>query len=147
VLSVWESNGGLALEIAAAAVDPAGVAPADATWQAARFVGQPITTLPVTIVFEGSGIALIGTIGEACGRGHVRVFIDGVETFDRTGFWQNPSMPGGDSVLFAWRWLKPATHTIQLEPGDAAQIGASVMHLGSLVLATTSTDGTVGFTR
>jgi hypothetical protein len=135
VTSVWESNGGLALEIAAAALDPGGIAPDDDTWQAARFVGEPVTTLPATIVFDGSGIALIGTIGQACGSGHVRVFIDGVETFDRTGLWQNPSMPGGDSVLFAWRWSKTGTHTIRLEPGNAAEIGPSVMHLKSFVIA------------
>jgi hypothetical protein len=147
VTSVWESNGGLALEIAAAILDPAGIAPADDTWQAAKFVGQPITTLPATIVVDGSGIALIGTLDQAVAGRHVRVFIDGVETFDRSGLWQNASMPGGDSVRFAWRWSKSGPHTIRLEPGDAGEVGRSVMHLESFVLPAPPSNDAVGVAR
>lgn len=133
--SVWESNGGLALQIAAAALEP-GSSPADLnTWQDGRFIGDPVTTLPATIQFEGSGIALIGSISEACQRDHVRVFIDGVETFDQTGLWQNASMPKGDSVLFAWRWPEAGKHVIRLEPGDASETGHPVADLRSFVVA------------
>jgi hypothetical protein len=146
VTSVWESNGGVALEIVAGVLDPAGIAPADDTWQGARIVGQPITTLPATFTFNGSGIALIGTLGQAVAGGHVRVFIDGVETFDRSGLWQNASMPGGDAVRFAWRWSKPGPHTIRLEPADAGEVGRTVMHLESYVLPAPPTNDAVGIT-
>lgn len=132
--SVWESNGGLALEIAAASLDPHGTAPATDAWQDARFLTEPVTALPATIQFEGSGIALIGTMSKRCESEHVRVFIDGVQTFDQTGLWQNASMPTGESVLFAWRWPEPGKHTIRLEPGDPAQDGESVVDLKSFVL-------------
>lgn len=56
-------------------------------------LARTITALPATIPFRGSGIVLSGTIGKLCARAHVHVFIDGVETFDRTGLWQNHSMP------------------------------------------------------
>ncbi|HYZ15782.1 MAG TPA: hypothetical protein VE591_05250 [Candidatus Acidoferrum sp.] len=147
VTSAWESNGGLTLEIAAAALDPDGIARDDSTWQAGRVVGVPLTTLPATIVVDGSGIALIGTIGQAAAAAHVRVFIDGVETFDRDGLWQNPSMPRGDAVLFAWRWPQPGKHTIRLEPGDPHQVGTSVMHLQSFVLAPPPSNDAVGVAR
>lgn len=132
--SVWESNGGLALQIAAAALAPEATPSEVHGWKNGRFVGDPVTTLPATIQFDGSGIALIGTIGEECQRDHVRVFIDGVETFDQTGLWQNSNMPKGDSVLFAWRWPETGTHTITLEPGDPAQTGRAVADLRSFVI-------------
>jgi hypothetical protein len=133
--TAWESNGGITLEIAAAALDPDGITHGGDMWQAARMIGVPLTTLPATIEVDGTGIALVGTIGQAVAASHVRVFVDGVETFDRDGLWQNASMPGGEAVLFAWRWPKPGKHTIRLEPGDPAEAGPSVMHLQSLVLA------------
>lgn len=132
--SIWESNGGLALQIAAAALDPGASVPEIDAWDGAKPIGDPITTLPAIVSFTGSGIALIGTIGEQLQTAHIRVFIDGVETFDRTGLWQNASMPGGESVFFAWRWPEPGNHTIRLESGDPA-IGANdVLHLQSVVL-------------
>lgn len=44
----------------------------------------------------------------------MHVFIDGVETFDHTGLWQNYSMPDGDSIFFAWRWASRGLHVIRL---------------------------------
>jgi hypothetical protein len=133
--SVWECNGGLALEIAAAGLDPNGTAPDQNVWSAGQALPDAVTRLPATIVFDGSGIALVGTISELCTSAHVRVFIDGTETFDRTGLWQNPSMPSGDSVLFAWRWLKPGQHTLQLEPADPSEAVPGAVHLQGVVLA------------
>ena len=118
-VSVWQSNGGLALEIAAAALAPNAVPQID-TWDNARFVPTHIDTLPATIEFDGSAIAIVGTMGdECCELGHARIYIDGVETFDHTGIWQNKSMSGAvpDSVLFAWRWPTSGHHTIAFEPG------------------------------
>ena len=63
---------------------------------------------PASIAVTGSAIALIGTLGERCCEpGHARVFVDGRETVDGTGIWQNKSSSGRSlprSVLFAWRW-------------------------------------------
>lgn len=118
-ISVWQTSGGLALEITAAALAPT-VTPATPSWTAAHFVAQRFTTLPATLTFYGSSIALIGTMGEKCCEpGHARIFLDGVETFDRTGIWQNKSQTGSvpNSVLFAWRWPRPGRHTIRFEPG------------------------------
>jgi len=47
--------------------------------------------------------------------------LDGVETFDWRGVWQNKLntelvMPG--SVLFAWAWAKPGAHRIEFLPGE-----------------------------
>ncbi|MGH7684065.1 MAG: hypothetical protein ACREMT_06960, partial [Vulcanimicrobiaceae bacterium] len=90
--------------------------------------------LPATITFEGSGIALVGTIGKPCETAHLRVFVDGNETFDRTGLWQNHDMPGGQAVRFAWRWPEIGRHTIRIEPSVPADFGPNAIHLSSVVL-------------
>jgi hypothetical protein len=131
--SLWESNGGFALQIAASQVDPSVVVAQPHAWQGAYAAGA-ITSLPATLRIRGSGIALVGTMGASCEHAHVRVFIDGVQTFDRTGLWQNPSMPGGTSVLFAWRWRKAGKHTIVLKPGGAADKGPGHVRLRPYVL-------------
>ncbi len=126
--SIWESNGGLALEIAAASLDPyAQVLTTDA-WSD-FYVAPALTTLPATITVKGSGIALMGTLAQACQNAHVHVLIDGVETFDQTGLWQNYSMPDGDSVFFAWRWKTPGTHTITLEPSAGSDLAGHAIDL------------------
>jgi hypothetical protein len=115
--SAWQGNGGLALQIAAAALAPhRRIARVD-TWSDARAIGPALTTVPATIEFTGSGIALVGTLGPKCEGQHVRVFIDGTETFDRSGLWTNHSMPGKNlpAVVFAWRWRTPGPHTLRLE--------------------------------
>jgi hypothetical protein len=123
--SLWESNGGLALEIAAGALAPRRMIPRVDTWNGGHVVGPAIVTLPATVSFAGSGIALVGTMGRRCQGAHVHVMIDGAETFDRTGLWQNKSMPDGrtTAVLFAWRWPHPGVHTISLQPGNNAVEG------------------------
>ena len=64
---------------------------------------------------------------------HARVFIDGRETFDGTGIWQNKSSSGRkipNTVLFAWRWPKPGKHTISFKPGTPnAKEGGTFLHL------------------
>jgi hypothetical protein len=119
--SIWESNGGFALEIAASALDPNRQVAVGNGWSAATFFGTPSTTLPATITFDGSGVALVGTVGPACESSHIRVLVDGRQTFDQTGLWQNKRMPDGNRriVLFAWRWSASGEHTITLEPGAA----------------------------
>ncbi len=131
--SAWETNGGLALEIAAGALSANGAVAIPQGWASDGYVTAQITSLPATISFTGSGIALVGTMSERCQERHVRVYVDGVETFDRTGLWQNPTMPKGTSVLFAWRWPSSGEHTIVLEPADASELGGGVIDLQGFV--------------
>jgi hypothetical protein len=118
--TAWQTNGGIALMIAAAALAPREV-PAPDAWRRAQHVTRGIMSLPATITFTGSAIALFGTLGErCCEAGHARVFVDGRETFDRTGIWQNKSSSGvalPDSVLFAWSWPRLGAHRLRFEAG------------------------------
>jgi hypothetical protein len=132
--SIWESNGGLALEIEAAALDPDGVAAVGNGWQDARWLGAAVTQLPATITFEGTGIALLGTIGPAGETAHLRVFVDGVETFDQTGLWQNHGMPIGSAVRFAWRWPTAGKHTIRLEAPALEPLGPNAVYLQGMIV-------------
>jgi hypothetical protein len=131
--TAWQANGGLALEIAAAALAPR-TATRTSGWTAARRFATDVSTLPATITIRGSGVALYGTLGEQCCEpGHARVFVDGRETFDQTGIWQNKSSSGrtiGNTLLFAWRWPKAGTHTLVFEPGiENGKEGGSFLHV------------------
>jgi hypothetical protein len=95
--------------------------------------------LPASLTFTGTGIALIGTLGEqCCDVGHARVLLDGVETSDTTGIWQNESSSGRtipDTVLFAWRWPTSGRHTLTIYPGIAdAKEGGSFVHIQSYLV-------------
>jgi hypothetical protein len=86
------------------------------------------------LTFRGSGIALLGSLGEkCCESGHASVLIDGRETFDQTGIWQNKSSSGRSipgTVLFAWRWTNVGTHTLTFEPGTPnGKEGDPFLHL------------------
>ncbi len=119
-VTAWQANGGASLEIAAAALAPDLVVQPP-SWADASTRPTDVSRLPSHISFRGSGIALMGTLGqECCEAGHARVFIDGRETFDQTGIWQNKSSAGisiPGTVLFAWRWPRPGRHTLTFEPG------------------------------
>jgi len=133
-ISAWSSSGGLTLAIAAGALDPKGVATSPDYWANERFVADPIVSTSATIAFTGRAIALIGTIGDVCCEaGHVRVFIDGNETFNNTGIWQNKSPASRslpNSVLLSWRWPVSGQHRIAFRPGiDNAKEGGSFIHL------------------
>lgn len=133
-VTAWQTNGGLALEIAAAALAPRTPAVAASAWAHARHVKDAISTLPASITFRGSGIALYGTLGQnCCEPGHARVFVDGRETFDGTGIWQDKSSSGRmipNTLLFAWRWPRAGTHTVSFQPGVAnAKEGGSFLDL------------------
>jgi hypothetical protein len=87
---------------------------------------QPYARRPVgSVTVHGSGIALLGTLGEHCCEvGHAGVFVDGRKTFDETGIWQNKSSSGrtiDGTILFVWRWRTPGTHTISFQPGSETQ--------------------------
>lgn len=140
--TAWQTNGGLALAIAAAALAPNQAARKTNDWGDAGSKPVSVVTghLPASVAFTGSGIALIGTLGErCCESGHARLRIDGKETFDRTGVWQNKSSSGRslpDSVLLAWRWPKAGKHVIELLPGEYnAKEGDSFVHVQKTLVA------------
>jgi hypothetical protein len=140
-ITIWQANGGYVLAFAQAGLDPTGTPPTTTAWANATSHSASITTssLPASIVFIGTGIALIGTLGEqCCEAGHARVFVDGVETTDTTGIWQNKSSSGlaiPNTVLFAWRWPRPGRHTISLYPGiENAKEGGSFVHIQSYLV-------------
>lgn len=139
--TAWQSNGGYALAVAAAGLDPNGTPATTSAWAWAGSFPLSITTasLPVSITFTGTGIALIGTLGERCCQaGHARVLIDGTEPVDTTGIWQNKSSSGisiRNTVLFAWRWPTAGRHTIQIQPGIYnAKEGGSFIDIQSYVV-------------
>jgi len=135
-VTAWQGGGGLALAQVAAALDPRG-RPADRKfWARASFVRDDLalSRSPVSISFTGRAVAIIGTVGEVCCTdGHAQVFIDGTQTFDQTGIWQNKSSSGKrlpDSVLFTWRWPRRGQHTLTIGPAAAnAKQGGSFFHM------------------
>jgi hypothetical protein len=93
-----------------------------------------VASTPATLTFRGSGIALLGTLGEqCCEAGHARLLVDGRETADHTGIWQNKSSSGRsipDTVLFVWRWPVAGRHTLTFESGIAnGKEGGPFLHL------------------
>jgi hypothetical protein len=123
IATAWQSNGGLALEIAAGALEPNARAEPGDPWRAAVSLTVTNAALPQSLRFTGSGIALMGTLGEnCCELGRARLLIDGREPADRTGIWQNKSSAGRalpGTVLFAWRWPASGPHELRLEAGQA----------------------------
>jgi hypothetical protein len=141
--TAWQTSGGFAAQIAAAALAPQ-VAENRSAWSNAVFVDDEIDRAPFSIRFHGSGVALIGTLGEVCCQfGHARIFVDGVETTSGVGVWQNKSSSGQafpNSVLFAWRWRKPGFHELAVVPGAYnAKEGDSYIHVRGYLVAGTST--------
>jgi hypothetical protein len=61
------------------------------------------------------------------------VLVDGRQTVDHTGIWQNKSSSGRSipgTVLFAWRWPTPGKHTLTFLPGLAnGKEGGPFLHL------------------
>ena len=62
-VTAWQTNGGLALAVAAGALAPSGRPERNDPWRSAPPARVTIDALPSTFRFTGSGIALIGTIG------------------------------------------------------------------------------------
>jgi hypothetical protein len=142
VATAWQINGGVALIQAAAALHPHG-SPADpGFWQRASYVAddRDLDDSPLRIIFTGRAIAIMGSVGaQCCIAGHARVFVDGTQTFDRTGVWQNMTSPSAqqpDQVLFAWRWPRSGHHTITIKPGipDAMEGGSFFAMNGYLLV-------------
>jgi hypothetical protein len=141
-VTMWQVNGGLSLAVVAGALDPGGRAAPAGYWHGAVFVRRDLSLAgqqPVRFTFTGRAVAIIGTIGEhCCQSGHARLLVDGQQTFDQTGIWQNKSssdhaLPG--SVLFAWRWRTAGRHTIEVLPGvPNAKEGTSFFHMAGYYL-------------
>jgi hypothetical protein len=121
--TAWQVTGGATLMQAAAALNPGGGPAAPGFWRHARRVTarQALTGPSLRIRFTGRAIAILGAIGDVCCvAGHARVLVDGVQTFDRTGIWQNETSPSirlPGQILFAWRWPTAGRHTITILPG------------------------------
>lgn len=128
-VTIFETNGGFGLMIGAAAFAPEQYPDGSDPWRSAVSRDVRISA-PGTYTFTGSGIAMLGTLGEycipafsgdrLCDGGHAHVRIDGSEMVDRTGIWQGKMFGGRtpDAVLFAWRWTKRGVHSLQFELGD-----------------------------
>ncbi len=133
-VTAWQTNGGLALQIAAGDLAPRERIHTTVGWSHSVLRAERITTLPATLTFVGSGIALYGTLGAVCcERGHARVLIDGQPPVDLTGIWQNKSSLGRSipgTILFAWRWPRAGQHVITFLPGVFnPKEGGSFLHL------------------
>jgi len=140
IVTAWQANGALALEIAAGALAPDARAEHDDPWARATTRPAALARLPQTFRFTGSAVALLGTLGaRCCELGRARVLVDGRETVDRTGIWQNKSSAGRplpDSILFAWRWPSSGAHELRFEP-DApnAKEGGPFLDVRATVVA------------
>ncbi len=143
IATAWQVNGGAALAQVAGALDPRG-RPADpGFWLRAHFVAdaQTLTGTSLRIPFTGRAIAIFGIVGDGCcSAGHARVFVDGTQTFNRTGIWQNmtaPSVAQPNQVLFAWRWPSAGRHVITIRPGvyDREEGGSFFSMAGYLVVS------------
>lgn len=135
----WQTNGGLALAVVAAVLSPHEMATQRSDWSAGRATMRDINALPSSIQFWGSGVAVFGTLGErCCEAGHARVSIDGQETVDRTGIWQDKSSAGrsfDDALLFAWQWATPGPHTLTFGPSTTnAKEGGPFLHVREYVV-------------
>jgi hypothetical protein len=133
-VTAWQRNGGLALEIAAAALRPRLAVRKATGWAGATQIQTDIASVPATLRFRGSGIAVFGTLGErCCEAGHARVVVDGRETVDGSGIWQDKSSLGRSvpgTLLFAWRWRTTGYHTLIFQPGvDNPKEGGSFLHV------------------
>src|SRR5205807_879262 len=58
-LTAWQTNGGFALVMAAAAVDPSAQLATPNAWAHATYVAHTIAALPAMLTFTSRGIALI----------------------------------------------------------------------------------------
>ncbi|HYZ16375.1 MAG TPA: hypothetical protein VE591_08225 [Candidatus Acidoferrum sp.] len=127
--TVFETNGGFGLMIAAAALAPSAIPEQSNPWR--RAIAHDVRiSAPGAYAFNGSGIAVIGTLGDRCApafpgdrlceSGHAHIVIDGNEMVDRTGIWQGKMFGGrmDDGVLFAWRWPKRSRHVITFVVGE-----------------------------
>ena len=116
-VTAWQANGGLAVLIAAAKIDPRGV-PADPWyWRKAVFVPDSRVLPPgprgaVRLSLTGTAIAITGSLGVPGSKGgHARILIDGKPMLNRVGIWQGKFSGKGllaGQTLFAWRWPAPA---------------------------------------
>jgi hypothetical protein len=133
-VTAWQTNGGLALAVVAAALDPSRLVSPTSDWSHAATIQREITQLPSTITFTGTAIALYGTLGEpCCEAGYASVAIDGSPLIDAVGIWQGKSSAErsfADVTLFAWQWPVSGIHTITLSaPVPNPKQGGPFIHV------------------
>lgn len=133
LVTAFQTNGGFTAAFAAADLGRTQALRRQSDWTSATYVSKALSTGD-SVTFRGSAIAFIGTIGDrCCEAGHARVFVDGAETVDGTGIWQNKSSTGlriANSILFAWRWAAAGRHTIFFAAGAPnAKEGNSYLNL------------------
>jgi hypothetical protein len=143
IATVFQSNGGFALLVAAGSFAPRGRPESEDPWRTASTRAVRIGVPPVTsFAFTGSGVALFGTLGERCvpayrgdpmcEGGHAHVRLDGHEMVDQTGIWQGKTVTGAqpNGILFAWRWPRSGRHVLQFTDGERnAKEGASFLRV------------------
>ena len=139
-VTAWQTNGGLALAVAAAALAPAASVGGDATWARASGRVLSLDHVPATLTFTGSGIALLGTLGEqCCEAGRAALTIDGRPTVDATGIWQNKSSASRAlprTILFAWRWPRRGKHVLTfVADAPNAKEGGTFLHVTEALIA------------
>ncbi|HEX9064531.1 MAG TPA: hypothetical protein VF843_05450 [Streptosporangiaceae bacterium] len=137
-ITAWQANGGIAIMIAAAKLDPIGV-PADPWfWRHAVFVPDDRSLPPgprgaVRLSLTGQAIAITGYLGEQGSKpGHARILIDGRPMTNRVGIWQGKfsgpqALP--DQVLFAWRWPADGTHRVTITADPGRPPGSTYFHM------------------
>ncbi|HTJ24990.1 MAG TPA: hypothetical protein VMA36_02395 [Candidatus Limnocylindria bacterium] len=142
-VTAFQTAGGFALLVAAASFAPGDGPERDDPWPTAARREVDVRVPPSgAFAFVGSGIALVGTLGERCipayrgdpmcEGGHAHVLLDGRAMTDRTGIWQGKTLTGAQpgTVLFAWRWPRAARHVLRFVGGEPnAKEGGPYLHL------------------
>jgi hypothetical protein len=133
-VTAWQGNGGLAVMIAAARLDPGGLPRNPWYWRHAVFVPDS-RVLPagpqgaVRFSLTGRAVAIIGNLGAPAGmHAHARILIDGKPMADRVGIFQGKfsgSRVLSRQVLFAWRWRHPRSHRITITAAPGAPPGST----------------------
>jgi hypothetical protein len=148
IATVFQSNGGFALLVAAGSFAPRRRPEPDDPWPTARVRALDLGMRSATsFAFTGSGVALFGTLGERCAPayrgdpmcegGHAHLRLDGRAMVNQTGIWQGKTVIGAqpNSILFAWRWLRARRHVLQFTAGETnGKEGSSFLHVRRVVI-------------
>ena len=140
-VTAWQTNGGLSLEIAAAALAPGRVVPTTRAWARAATVSHEIAAVPATLVVHGAGVALSARSASSAARPVTRAcWSTGARPSTGPASGRTSRASGGSidgTVLFAWRWRSAGTHTLTFQPGgENAKEGGPFLHVRAYELLT-----------